>query len=123
MQTFIKTQAALIFGSIADFLLTWLLVDVFNYWYVSSNAAGNIIGAVIQFLLSRYWVFTAARQKPMAQIHKFIVMWVGNILLSALGIYVLTNYAHLHYLFSKLLVSVLLGVSYTYLLSKKFVFT
>ncbi len=123
MQTFIKTQAALIAGSIADFLLTWLLVDVFNCWYVSSNAAGNISGAVAQFLLSRYWVFIKATQKPTAQIYKFIVMWVGNILLSALGVYLLTNYAHQHYLFSKLLVSVLLGVSYTYWVSKKFVFT
>jgi putative flippase GtrA len=123
MQTFIKTQAALIAGSMADFLLTWLLVDVFNSWYVSSNAAGNIIGAVAQFLLSKYWVFTEARQKPPSQIYKFIVMWAGNILLSALGVYLLTNYTHLHYLLSKLLVSVLLGISYTYLLSKKFVFT
>ena len=122
MQIFFKTQAALIAGSMADFLLTWLLVDVFNGWYLSSNAAGNIIGAVAQFLLSKYWVFTKARQKPPAQIYKFIVMWVGNILLSAAGVYLLTNYAHLHYLFSKLLVSVLLGVSYTYWVSKKFVF-
>jgi len=123
MKTFIKTKAALITGSVADFLLTWLLVDVFACWYVSSNAAGNIIGAVAQFLLSRYWVFTEATQKPITQIHKFIVMWVGNILLSALGVYLLTNYVHLYYLFSKLLVSVLLGVSYTYLLSRKFMFT
>jgi putative flippase GtrA len=122
MQTFIKTQAALIAGSMADFLLTWLLVDVFNCWYVSSNAAGNICGAVAQFLLSRYWVFTKARQKPPAQVYKFIVMWVGNIALSSLGVYLLTNFTDLHYLFSKLLVSVLLGVSYTYWVSKKFVF-
>ena len=49
-------------------------------------------------------------------------MWIGNIVLSALGVYLITRYLHQHYLFSKLIVSVLLGISYTYLLSKKFVF-
>ena len=123
MQTFIKTQAALIAGSIADFLVTWLLVEVFNCWYVSGNAAGNIFGAAAQFALSKYWVFTKATQKPQSQLIKFMLMWAGNITLSAMGIYLFTNYIHLHYLLSKLIVSVLLGVSYTYLVSKKFVFS
>ena len=123
MQTFIKTQAALICGSIADFLCTWVLVDVLNCWYIWGNASGNILGAIAQFLLSRYWVFVQVTHKPAAQIRKFILMWVGNILLSAVGIYLFTHFAHLHYLISKLLVSVLLGVTYTYLLSKNFVFT
>ena len=122
MQLFIKTQAALVAGSLADFLLTWLLVDVFNCWYVSSNAAGNIAGAVVQFLLSKYFVFTDAGKKTTAQLFKFLLMWAGNILLSAMGVYLLSNFAHLHYLLSKLLVSVVMGVSYNYLLSKKFVF-
>jgi putative flippase GtrA len=122
MQLFIKTQTALVAGSLADFLLTWVLVDVCNCWYVSSNAAGNIAGAIAQFLLSKYWVFKAGEKKAPAQLIKFIAMWAGNIALAALGVYLLTSLAHLHYLLSKLLISVLLGVSYTYLLSKKFVF-
>ncbi len=122
MQTFIRTQAALIAGSIADFLVTWLLVDIFHYWYVGGNIAGNLVGAIAQFLLSKYWVFTTATQKTSMQLFKFILMWVGSILLSALGVYLLTNFVQLHYMLSKLLVSVSLGVSYTYLLSKKVVF-
>lgn len=122
MQTFIRAQAALIAGSIADFLMTWLLVDAFNCWYVGGNIAGNLVGAVAQFLLSKYWVFTAATQKSSMQLFKFILMWAGSILLSALGIYLLTSFLHLHYMLSKLLVSASLGVSYTYLVSKKIVF-
>lgn len=123
MQTFIKTQAALIAGSLADFLLTILLVEYFHCWYVAGNAAGNISGATAQFILSRYWVFTAnTQQKIPVQVIKFVVMWAGNIALAAMGIYLLTHYFHLHYLLSKLIVSALLGLSYTYLVSKKFVF-
>jgi putative flippase GtrA len=123
MHTFIKSQAALIAGSLADFLLTILLVESFHCWYVTGNAAGNIAGAIAQFILSRNWVFAQSTQKKIPlQVIKFVLMWVGNIALAALGIYLLTNYLHLHYLLSKLIVSVLLGVSYTYLVSKKFVF-
>ena len=81
-------------------------------------------GAAAQFILSRNWVFNADRQKSTTwvQLIKFVVMWVGNIALSAFGIYLLTHYIHLHYLLSKLIVSPLLGVSYNYLVCKKFVF-
>lgn len=124
MHNFIKTQAALIAGSLADFLLTFLMVEVFNCWYITGNAAGNITGATAQFILSRNWVFkNSAKQKVSAQLIKFVLMWLGNILLSALGVYLLTRYMNVHYLLSKLIISVLLGVSYTYLLSGKFVFT
>jgi putative flippase GtrA len=123
MNTFIKAQAALIAGSLADFGMTILLVQLFQCWYVRGNAAGNILGAVVQFILSRNWAFNSTKQKVPMQVIKFILMWAGNISLSALGVYLLTKYGQQHYLFSKTIVSVLLGVSYTYFVSKKFVFT
>lgn len=124
MYIFIKAQATLIVGSLADFMVTILLVQVFQCWYVTGNAIGNITGAAAQFILSRNWVFNTARQKSTTwvQLIKFVVMWAGNIALSAFGVYLLTHYTHLHYLVSKLIVSSLLGVSYNYLVSKKFVF-
>jgi putative flippase GtrA len=123
MYTFIKAQAVLIVGSLADFLTTILLVEVFHCWYVEGNATGNIAGAIAQFILSRNWAFKAVDGKVPKQLIRFVLMWVGNIALSATGVYLLTNYFDIHYLLSKLIISVLLGVSYTYLLSKKFVFS
>ena len=124
MNTFIKAQTALIAGSLADFIVTILLVQLFNYSYITGNAVGNVTGAIAQFILSRKWVFTAAKQKTntSTQIIKFVVMWIGNIALSAFGVYVLTQYMNVHYLLSKVIISAIIGVSYTYLMSKKFVF-
>lgn len=121
-QFFIKTQAALILGSLADFAVTFLLVDVFNCWYIAGNAAGNITGGMAQFILSSKWVFSNSTQTVPVQVFKFILMWIGNIVLFAIGVYMLTHFGQLHYLLSKLIVSVLLGVSYTCLVSKKIVF-
>jgi putative flippase GtrA len=122
MQTFIKAQAALIAGSMADFLVTIFFVQVFQCWYVTGNATGNIAGALAQFILSRNWVFNTNRKEMPAQVIRFVLMWAGNVALSALGVYLLTQYIHLHYLLSKIIISATLGLSYTYLLSKKFVF-
>jgi putative flippase GtrA len=123
MHRFLKTQVALIAGSVADFGITILLVEIFHCWYVAGNAAGNIAGAVAQFLISRNWVFTGHQQNVPVQLVRFIIMWVGNIVLAAAGVFLLTHFLNIHYLFSKLFVSILLGLTYTYLLSKKFVFT
>jgi putative flippase GtrA len=122
MFTFLKVQAASILGSFADFLVTVYLVELFHWWYILGNLMGNISGAIAQFILCRNWAFHADRKKTSAQVIKFILVWIGNILLSAAGVYFFTHFLRFNYIVSKIITSVLLGVSYNYLLQKKFVF-
>jgi putative flippase GtrA len=122
MITFLKTQAASIIGSIADFLVTIVLVELFHCWYLAGNLAGNVCGATTQFILCRDWVFARTDGRLNLQMIKFIGVWVGNLLLSAAGVYLLTHFAGFNYIVSKLIASAILGVSYNYLLLKKFVF-
>jgi dipeptide/tripeptide permease len=122
MITYLKAQTASIAGSLADYLLTIFLVTFFHWWYVLANAAGNILGSVILFLLCRSWAFGVGKTSKNEQIVKFILVWMGNILLSAAGIYFLTHFLNLNYLLSKTIVSVSLGLTYNYLMQKKFVF-
>ena len=56
------------------------------------------------------------------QLLKYLFFFLGNILLSAAGIYAFTEFLHINYIISKLLSSVLLGVSYNYYMQKHFVF-
>jgi|ERR1035438_8056928 putative flippase GtrA len=122
MFTFIKAQAASILGSIADFLVTIFLVEIFHCWYILGNLIGNISGAIAQFILCRNWAFRADRRKTSTQVIRFILVWIGNLLLSASGVYFFTHYLNINYIISKTITSVLLGVSYNYFLQKKFVF-
>ncbi len=122
MNSFFKTQAILVAGSVADFVVTFLFTDIFHGWYLAGNAAGNVVGSLSQFVMSRLWAFNAADQPVRKQLGKFVLMWIGNIILSAIGVYCFTHFFQLHYLISKLVISVLLGISYTYLVSKNFVF-
>jgi len=120
--TFFKTQLASIAGSAIDFFITILLVEVFHCWYIIGNLCGNVCGACTQFMFCRNWVFSKGDDKMFFQVIKFIAVWLGNLLLSATGVYLLTHFAGLNYIISKTITSVILGVSYNYLLLKKFVF-
>ena len=122
MVTFLKVQLASIIGSIADFLTTFILVNFFHSWYIAGNLAGNIVGAVLLFLIDRGWVFRERKARIFSQSVKFILVWMGNLLLSGLLVYLFTQFIGLNYLLSKLISSVILGISYQYLLLKKYVF-
>ncbi len=122
MTTFLKVQAASILGSAADYLTTIILVEIFNCWYLIANFAGNICGGAAQFLLCRNWAFGGGNSKVQIQIMKFVIVFAGNLLLSAAGIYFFTHCLRINYLVSKTITSVLLGVSYNYIMQKKFVF-
>jgi putative flippase GtrA len=120
---FIKAQVAAIIGSIADYLTTIFLVEIFHCWYLLANFLGNITGGSIQFLLNRQWVFKAETGRVYIQIIRFILVFAGNLVLSAAGVYILTSWLRINYLISKTVVSILLGVTYNYLMQKKFVFS
>jgi putative flippase GtrA len=123
MITFIKVQAASILGSIADYLTTIILVELAGCWYLLANFIGNIIGGSLQFVLCRNWAFHAGSGNRQNQITKFALVFFGNLLLSAAGVYLFTHYLRINYIISKTLASVLLGVSYNYIMQKKYVFT
>jgi putative flippase GtrA len=123
MITFIKVQTASIIGSLADYLTTIILVELFGCWYVLANLTGNIAGGVLQFMLSRYWVFKTGKNNTVLRAIKFALFFLGNIILSGFGIYVFTRFLQINYIISKTLTSLLLGLSYNYIVQKKFVFS
>ncbi len=122
MRTFIKVQLASIAGSLVDYILTILLVQLGMWNYLPANAIGNLCGGSLQFVLCRNWAFRADRGKTKNQVMRFMAVFAGNLILSELGVWFFTGFIHFQYLVSKTLVSVILGVSYNYLLQKKFVF-
>ena len=122
LKTFLKSQLAAIAGSIADFLVTILLVQCLHVGIVQANAAGNITGFILLFIISRYWAFQAQEGNLSFQILKFTAFALGNILLSAAGIKFFTQFLKLYYLISKIIISILLGAVYNYFLQKYFVF-
>jgi putative flippase GtrA len=119
---FLRLQGSAIIGSALDYLVTIAGVSLFQVWYLAANIAGNLTGGALQFILNKKWVFQGTEGHTGKQTGKFVLVFAGNILLSAFIVYLLTSISHINYLISKTITSVLLGTTYNYILQKRFVF-
>jgi putative flippase GtrA len=120
--SYIKAQAVFTLASFLDYGVTFFVVEGWHAPYLAGNLAGNIFGALTQFILCRQWVFRAGGKCATAQLYRFILVYVGDLALSAAGVWLFTHWAGLYYIASKLITSVTLGMTYNYLLQKRFVF-
>lgn len=126
MFTFVKAQTASIIATIVDFVVTILLVNLLKLHddvaTTMAAATGTITGGIVNFLLGREWVFLATHQTRTVQAGRYFLVWTGNLLLNAGGVYLLIHYGDMKVIYAKVLVSVLIGFSYNYFLQKKYVF-
>ncbi len=122
MHTYIKAQATSILGSLVDFGMAILIKEVFHRHYILANIIGNVCGNMVQFILSRKWAFHGKNEDVSQQMLKYGLFWAGNILLQAAGVYFFKNYTTLNFIQSKTITSLLVGLTYNYIVQKKFVF-
>ncbi|MCC6186767.1 MAG: GtrA family protein [Chitinophagaceae bacterium] len=122
MSTFLKAQASSLIATCTDFLITIILKEVFSFWYVLANIIGVISGGIANFYINKDWVFNGKTNTVKAQAIRYFVVWLGNLLLNALGVFLLTKFGHFNYIISKIVVSLLLGWTYNYFLQKNYVF-
>jgi putative flippase GtrA len=122
MRTLFKSQVSSLLSTVVDFLITFALTELFKIWYLLSGIIGTVSGGIINFLINRHLVFGSSGQKGLHQASKYILVWIGYLKLSALGYYILSDCFKINYLISKVITSVLLGLTYNFLLQKYFVF-
>jgi len=122
MITFLKAQANSLISSVVDFLVTVMLVELFSVWYLTASVIGTVSGGITNFCIGRNWVFGASEGKPLPQAVKYLMVWVGNLLLNAGGVFLLTQYGQVNYVLSKVLTALVVGFTYNFFLQKKFVF-
>ncbi|TWR30999.1 GtrA family protein [Mucilaginibacter pallidiroseus] len=122
MATFVKAQASSLIASALDFLTTIVCKEIFHVWYVAANLIGTVVGGIANFMLGRVWVFHGESKGMPKQILKYVIVWGGNAFLNTSGVFLVTHYFGLSYIISKVVVSLIVGVTYNYFLQKKFVF-
>jgi putative flippase GtrA len=122
VRRFLKAQAAAAAGTGVDFLVTIACVEVLHSWYLLATVLGNAAGGLVNFYLGRYYVFQARQQQAEAQGVRYFLVWLGSMALNAAGVYLFTQLLHLNYVYSKVLVSLVVGVGFNYFLQLYFVF-
>ncbi len=121
-KSFFRYNTVAIIATAVDFGMFILFNDVFNLWYVLSSFLSAIIGGVTAFILNRNWAFYAMDKKLKIQAVKYVFVWGGSIVLNTYGLYLLVENSDINEVNSKMIVAVLVGVFYNFLMSKFFVF-
>lgn len=121
--TFSKAQLSSFISTITDFSITWVLTSLIGFWYVFSSFTGTTIGGITNFMINRQWVFKTSASKKYTQIFKYLLVWSGGITLNTMGVYFLTDILKIYYLFSKILISLFVGVCFNFYLQNSFVFS
>ncbi len=123
MNQFFKSQFSSFSATGVDFGSTIILYEFFKAHYLLCVSFGMIIGGVTNFLINRYWAFNAVNKSLQSQFMKYVLVWLGNFFLSVSFVYLFTEMLLFNYLVSKIVVAVVLGISFNYLLHKKYVFS
>ena len=129
MITFTKAQIASLLATGVDFLVTFVLLRWAGIPPVAASArvtfygvTGTLCGGVTHFMISRNWVFNAQEKKWMAQVNRYVLVWIGNLALNASGLYLLTRYTDIQPMLAKVIIATSVAVFYNYILQKRFVF-
>ena len=120
--TYLKSQFTALIATAGDFSITIILKEIIGFWYVHAVALGAAAGAIIAFLLNRNWVFKSTQNSIRTQAFKYGLVAGGSWVLNTGGVYLLTESLGISYLYSKIIVSIFIGLSYNYIMAKRFVF-
>lgn len=100
----VKTRFSLsgVAGIAANYLVAWLLTEFASLWYIVSIVLGNLANNAILYFTYKYWVYPnpITGKLHWRELIEFIVLRIQIILGGASGVYVLVEYAGLHYLWA-----------------------
>lgn len=119
---FLKAQASAFIGGISDYAIMIFLTEYVGIFYTISICISGTLGAVINYSLNRYWTFKRTDVSKKEQLQKFVVVVVGSITLKSSGTYLLTEWLHIDYKVSRLMVDAVVSLGFNFMLQKYWVF-
>ena len=134
--TFLRAQVSSLSASFTDFLVTIVLANVFNLFYVYATFIGSICGGVTNCIVNYRWTFKAMDVKKRYVAIRYVLIWGASILLNTSGVYFMTEllrkipllmkvpdffYDNI-FIISKIIVSLLIGFVWNYNMHRFFVY-
>jgi len=97
---FISYALAGAVGTFLQYLILFLLVEMFSVYPVTASILGMLAGAVVNYLLNYHWVFQSKRRHS-ETLSKFFATGGVGWALNAVIMYVLVTIASIHYLLAQ----------------------
>ena len=134
--TFLRAQLSSQLASITDFVVTILLANVFNLFYVYATFIGSVCGGIANCIVNYRWTFKAMDVKKRYIAIRYLVVWGGSIFLNTSGIYLVTEllkkipwlmklsdlFFENIFILSKIIVSLFVGFVWNYNMHRFFVY-
>lgn len=132
---FLKAQFSAQIATIADFLVTILLVKLFDVYYVYATLAGAIYGGVLNCIINYKWTFKSKEKKTHVAV-KYLIVWGCSVWLNTWGTYSLTEalgeiawvrdtlslYFGDFFIIPKIIVSLIVALFWNYNMQRVFVY-
>lgn len=122
LRVFLRAQLSAFIGGLSDFGIYTFCYTVLKFTAPFSNVISGSLGAIVNFTINRYWSFGNTQKSIGSQLWKFVIVVVGSITLKSLGIHLLVDIWHLHFLLSKLIVEIIVSLGFNYTLQRFWVF-
>jgi len=108
-------------ASLFDIGLLYLLTDSFGVYYLISAAISFLAGVIVNYTLSRLWVFDRNRYSFVPEFSVFFLIGMVGLGLNELILYVFVEFFSLWYIFAKI-ISVIVVFCWNFFLRKKILF-
>ena len=122
MIVFLKAQLSSLVATAVDFGVTIFFVELLGVGYVTAAVNGAVAGAITNFLINKFWSFKRGNKRTAAQGIRYGLVWLGSISLNVGGSNLLITVFKMPYLLSKIITSVIIGITFNYTLQKHYVF-
>jgi len=122
VESFIKSQASSLIATIVDFTVLICLTELLGVYYVHSVAVGAAAGAIVSFYLGRNWAFKRKDGKLSYQAIRYLFTSSASLFLNTYGVFLITEGLGIDYIYSKLIVSFLVGVFFNFFMFRYFVY-
>jgi len=120
--SFVRAQITAMLATTVDFGVMIGLKELLGMWYLLAVTIGTMAGGIIGFLLGRNWAFISKETKPIHQVQKYFIVMAGSFVLNVGGVYLLVENTHLQYIISKIIVAIIVGIGFNFLLQRYYVF-
>lgn len=133
---FLRAQFSSQLASITDITVTVVLGIVFNIYYVIATFLGSVCGGIINCAINYRWTFKSQGIKKRYVAVKYAFVWIFSIFLNTYGTYLLTEFLNKIpwvqrllgnlvddiFIFSKVIVSLVVGFVWNYNMHRCFVY-
>lgn len=108
-------------SAIFEISLYTFLFEIIEIDPVSASPISQICSMVFNFTLNKFFTFKAGRSNALSQFSRFFILWLFNLLITTVWMYVFVNYTEIYPTISRFAIMIIIFF-FNYFISKKLIF-